>query len=55
MDQNELQRDIEELRDALMDYYGTAMQENPMSVIDLSEVERMSDLQVLEEAERLGL
>lgn len=44
---------IEELRQKLRDYYGTAMTSGmPMAVIDLARVERMDDEEVLEEAEK---
>lgn len=46
---------IEALREALRDYYGTAMQENPMAVIELSGIDNMSDPQILELSEKLGL
>ncbi len=48
--------DVSSLRDRLRDYYGTAMASGfPMAVIELSEVESMSDEEVLERAEELGL
>ena len=43
-------------REVLEDYYGTAMANGfPMAVIDLGRVEDMSDEEVEEEVDRLGL
>lgn len=42
--------DVEELRDKLRDYYGTAMTSGfPMAVIDLGNVDELSDEEVKEE------
>ena len=42
---------VEELRNLLKDYYGTAMFNGfPMAVIDLGKVDRMSDEEVIKEA-----
>lgn len=46
--------DIDELRDKLLDYYGTAMGFYPVAVMDLARVENMSDEEVIEEAIKLG-
>ena len=47
------QDEIEELREKLKDYYGTAMASDiPMAVLDLARVERMDDREILEEAEK---
>ena len=47
---------IEEVRDALRDYYGTAMTGGfPMAGIDLARVDSMSDEEVLRDAHRNGL
>ena len=44
---------IEELREKLKDYYGTAMVSGmPMAVIDLAKLENMDDGEILEEAEK---
>lgn len=44
---------VEQLREKLKEYYGTAMASGmPMAVIDLVKVERMSDEEVIEEAEK---
>ncbi len=41
--------DVDELRDKLRDYYGTAMVSGfPMAVIDLADVDDMSDEEVKE-------
>ena len=48
-------RDTEELREELMDYYGTAMASGmPMAVLDLARVENMSAEELQREAEKLG-
>ena len=47
--------DMEDIRGALKDYYGTAMQEFPMAVLDLARVDTMSDEEVLREARQAGL
>ena len=50
------ERDIAYLRDRLRDYYGTAMTSGfPMAVMELSEVDSMSDDKSIVEAERLGI
>ena len=50
------EKDIEELRKELEDYYGTAMVSGmPMAVIDLSRVSKMSDEEIEEEARKLHL
>ena len=48
------QETIDQLRKQLEDYYGTAMQEFPMAVLDLSDIEQMTDEEVIDEAKRLG-
>ena len=48
--------DVSYLRDRLRDYYGTAMvSEFPMAMAELNEVDSMSDEEVIEKAEELGL
>ena len=47
---------IEELKQQLKDYYGTAMYNSfPMAVIELSRIENMSDEEILREARKIGL
>ncbi len=46
---------IETLRQELMDYYGTAMQEFSMAVMDLERIRAMSDAEILEEARKTGI
>ena len=46
---------IKQLRDALKDYYGTAMQYHPNAMGDLANVDSMSDDEVLKEAEELHM
>lgn len=42
--------EVEELRDKLRDYYGTAMTSGfPMAVIDLGNVDKLTDEEVREE------
>ena len=48
--------DIDELRERLIDYYGTAMYSGfPMAIIDLSRIENMSDEEIIREARKIGL
>lgn len=48
--------DVSYLRDRLRDYYGTAMvSEFPMAMAELNEVDSMSDEEVIEKAEKLGI
>ena len=48
--------DIACLKDRLKDYYGTAMvSEFPMAMLQLNEVDSMSDEEVIAKAEELGL
>ena len=50
------EQDIERARDALRDYYGTAMTSGmPMAVVDLGKVDSMSDEDVIREAYDKGL
>ena len=46
---------IEELREKIKDYYGTAMQFNPIAICDYSNVDNMTDEEVIEEAKKLHL
>ena len=47
---------IEELRDRLIDYYGTAMYSGfGMAVIDIARIENMDDEEIIEEARRVGI
>ena len=55
MDQDISPEMIEQLREALRDYYGTAMARFPMAVMELAEIDRMSDGEVLEAARKIGL
>lgn len=48
--------DFERLRNDLIDYYGSAMFSGfPMAMIDVSDVERMTDEELVREAEKIGL
>ena len=48
-----MELDIDRLRKDLMDKYGTAMFSSiPASVMDLSRIERMSDQEILETAQK---
>lgn len=52
----EYEIDINRLRRDMKDYYGTAMFNGfPMAVIDLSRVERMSDRELVELAQKNGV
>lgn len=39
--------DIDKLRNDLIDYYGTAMQQNPVAMIELSIVEKADEHQLI--------
>ena len=48
--------DIDRLRRDMKDYYGTAMfNASPMAVMDLSRIERASDTEIVEEAQKVGV
>ena len=48
--------DVDRLRRDIKDYYGTAMfNTSPISVMDLSQIERASDLEIIEIAQRNGI
>ena len=48
--------DVNRLRRDLMDYFGTAMfSASPLAVMDLSRVERASDLDVVKMAQENGM
>ena len=52
----EVSIDIDRLRRDLKDYYGTAMfNASPMAVLDLSRVERASDMEIVEMAQKNGV
>lgn len=52
----EVEIDINRLRADMKDYYGTAMiNVSPMAVIDLYKVERASDIEIVEMAQRNGV
>ena len=51
-----MEYDVEQLRNLLKDYYGTAMFNGfPMAVIDLAKVDCMSDEEVIELAYKVGI
>ena len=48
--------DIDRLRRDMKDYYGTAMLNvSPIAVMDLSRVERASDMEIVEMAQKNGV
>ena len=52
----EVEIDIDRLRRDIKDYYGTAMfNASPMAVLDLSRVERASDMEIVEMAQKNGV
>ena len=52
----EYEIDVNRLRRDMKDYYGTAMFNGfPMAVMDLSKVERLSDQELVELAQRNGV
>ncbi len=51
-----MELDINRLRKDLMDKYGTAMFSGfPAAVMDLSRIEKMSDQEILETAQKKGI
>lgn len=46
---------IEEIRNKVIDYYGTAMPFNPMALMDLNGCSKMTDEEILEEAIKLKI
>lgn len=46
---------VEELREKIKDYYGTAMQIHSVAMIDLIKIDDMTDEEVIEEAKKLHL
>ena len=46
--------DFESLREDLLTYYGTAMEESPMAMIEVIEVEEASENELLEMARNIG-
>ena len=47
--------DVEELRNDLIDYYGTAMQSNPVAMMDLIKIENASGEEVVRIAMKNGI
>ena len=55
-DEFEAGEDVERVRSALKDYYGTAMTSGfPMAVVDLSRVDGMDDDEVISTARKNGI
>ena len=50
-----MELDVEKLRRALMDYYGTAMSSHPMAMMEVSTVERASERELVKMARRAGI
>lgn len=50
-----MELDVEELRKALIDYYGTAMSSHPMAMMEVSNVERASERELVKMARRAGI
>ena len=46
---------VDAIRQSLQDYYGTAMQQFPMAVVDLTNIDSMSDMEVIREAQKVGI
>ena len=46
---------IEEIRNKVIDYYGTAMNFNPIALMDLNRCSKMTDEEILEEAIKLKI
>ncbi len=52
----EYEIDVNQLRRDLKDYYGTAMWNGfPMALMDLSRIEQMSDQEIIELAQQIGM
>lgn len=52
----EYEIDVNQLRSDLKDYYGTAMWNGfPMALMDLSRIEQMSDQEIIELAQQIGM
>ena len=50
------EKEIEKIKNELIDYYGTAMMNGfPMAVMELSDIENLSDDEIIALAEELGL
>ena len=50
------EKSVEEIRNELADYYGTAMMNGfPMAVMELSDIENLSDDEIFELAEEIGI
>lgn len=47
--------DYEELRQDLMDYYGTAKEFNPLAEVDLIEVENATNSELIYKARSIGI
>jgi len=47
--------DFDELRKDLMDYYGTAKEINPMAIMDLIDIEKATDSELIMKARLLGV
>ena len=47
--------DYEELRQDLMDYYGTAKEFNPLAAVDLIEVENATNSELIYKARSIGI
>ena len=46
---------IEEIRNKVIDYYGTSMNFNPIALMDLNRCSKMTDEEILEEAIKLKI
>ena len=51
----EITIDVDELREDLKTFYGTAMQYNPQAVMDLIRVEQASDYEIVNIAKDTGI
>ena len=48
--------DIQELKERIIDYYGTAMFNGfPMAMIYIAKIENMSNEEIMKEARKIGL
>ena len=49
------EREIKQIREKLIDYYGSATQFFPMANADIIRIERMSDEEIIKAARKLGM
>ena len=48
-------QELSDIRNAMLDYYGTAMQQNPLAAMDLGRIGQMSGEELIQEAQAVGI